>query len=66
MLANYKQLTEYWKKLDAESDRMTLAEIGKTAEGRPQLMAIVTLAGEPQEARRATRRSPGGSRWPRA
>jgi hypothetical protein len=41
-LANYKQLTEYWKKLDAESDRMTLTEIGKTAEGRPHLMAIVT------------------------
>ncbi len=41
-LANYKQLAEYWRKLDAESDRMILQEIGKTAEGRPHLMAIVT------------------------
>jgi hypothetical protein len=41
-LANYKQLTEYWKKLDAESDRMTLVDIGKTEEGRSQLMAIIT------------------------
>ncbi len=42
MLANYTQLTEYWKKLDSESDRMKLVEIGKTAEGRPQWMAILT------------------------
>ncbi|HVJ26904.1 MAG TPA: M14 metallopeptidase family protein, partial [Vicinamibacterales bacterium] len=41
-LANYKQLTEYWRKLDAESDRMTVQEIGKTSEGRAHLMAIVT------------------------
>lgn len=41
-LANYKQLTEYWKKLDRESDRMKLVSIGKTAEGREQWMAIIT------------------------
>src|SRR5215203_4718670 len=41
-LANYKQLAEYWRKLDAESDRMTVQEIGKTSEGRSHLMAIVT------------------------
>src|SRR6476469_6932392 len=41
-LANYDQFQEYWKKIDAESDRIRLEEIGKTAEGRPQLMAIVT------------------------
>ena len=41
-LANYDQFTEYWKKIDAESDRMVVQEIGKTAEGRPQLMAIIT------------------------
>ena len=41
-LANYTQLAQYWRKLDAESDRLTVQEIGKTAEGRPQLMAIVT------------------------
>jgi hypothetical protein len=41
-LATYTQLTEYWKKLDRESDRMQVVEIGKTAEGRPQLMSIIT------------------------
>ena len=41
-LTNYTQLTEYWKKLATETDRMRLTEIGKTAEGRTQVMAIVT------------------------
>jgi Zinc carboxypeptidase len=41
-LANYRQIAEYWRTLDAESNRMVLQEIGKTAEGRPHLMAIVT------------------------
>jgi len=41
-LATYAQLTQYWQKLDRESDRMTLVEIGKSAEGRPQWMAILT------------------------
>src|SRR5262245_59274679 len=41
-LANYQQIADYWRKLDAESDRLVLQEIGQTAEGRPQLMAIVT------------------------
>src|SRR6187397_680092 len=41
-LANYKQIEAYWKKLDRESDRMTVESIGKTAEGRDQLMAIIT------------------------
>src|SRR5215207_4156365 len=41
-LANYDQFSAYWKKLDGESDRMIVQEIGKTAEGRPQLMAIIT------------------------
>src|SRR5215472_7464590 len=41
-LANYTQLTQWWQKLAAESDRMKLVEIGKTEEGRPQWMAILT------------------------
>src|SRR3972149_1354816 len=41
-LATYDQFLEYWRKLDAESDRMVVQEMGKTAEGRPQLMAIIT------------------------
>src|SRR5215831_19148131 len=41
-VANYTQLTAYWKKLASESDRMKLVDIGPTAEGRRQYMAIVT------------------------
>ena len=41
-LANYTQLTAWWQKLAKESDRMKLVEIGKTEEGRPQWMAIIT------------------------
>jgi hypothetical protein len=41
-LANYKQLTDYWTKLDKESDRMVVVPIGKTEEGRTQLMAIIS------------------------
>src|SRR3990170_3937628 len=41
-LATYRQIAAYWQKLDRESDRMVVQSIGKTAEGRDQLMAIVT------------------------
>jgi len=41
-LANYSQMIEYWRKLDRESDRMKLVQIGTTAEGRPIWMAIIT------------------------
>src|SRR6185312_3977230 len=41
-VANYTQLEAYWKTLAAESDRMRLMDIGKTAEGRPQYMAIIS------------------------
>ncbi len=41
-LASYTQLTAYWKKLAAESPRMKLEDMGPTAEGRRQYMAIIT------------------------
>src|SRR5437764_13185333 len=41
-LANYKQLQSYWAKLEKESDRLKVAQIGVTAEGRPQLIGVVT------------------------
>jgi len=41
-LANYKQLQSYWAKLAKESDRLQVVPIGVSAEGRPQLMGIVT------------------------
>ena len=44
-LANYTQLAGYWRKLAAESDRLKLVEYGKTSEGRPMLMAIISSPG---------------------
>lgn len=41
-LVNYKQISDYWRTLAKQSERMKLVEIGKTAEGRPHFMAIVT------------------------
>jgi hypothetical protein len=41
-LANYKQIEAYWRTLAKESDRIVLHDMGKTAEGRTQWMAIVT------------------------
>jgi hypothetical protein len=41
-LANYTQLLEYWRTVEKESDRIKLEQIGKTAEGRPMMMAIIT------------------------
>ena len=42
VLVNYSRYVEYLQKLDGESDRMTVVEIGRTAEGRPEYTAIVT------------------------
>jgi len=36
-LATYTQRAAYWQKLDRESDRITVEEIGRTSEGRPHL-----------------------------
>jgi hypothetical protein len=41
-MANYVQLTAYWQTLAKESDRMKLVDIGSTAEGRRQYMAIIS------------------------
>src|SRR5947208_6626539 len=41
-LVNYTQYVEYLRKVDKESNRMTVMEIGKTEEGRPELTAIIT------------------------
>ena len=41
-LANYQQISNYWQKLARESRRIVVQPIGKTSEGRTQLMAIVT------------------------
>jgi hypothetical protein len=41
-LATYAQFEDYWKRIDAESDRVRLVPIGPTEEGRTQWMAIVS------------------------
>ena len=42
MLANYTQYADYLKKLDQESDRLTVEDIGKSSEGRTMYLAIIT------------------------
>jgi hypothetical protein len=52
VLPDYTQFMAYWQKLAVESDRMVLDTIGLTAEGRPQLMAIVTSPANHQRLER--------------
>src|SRR5687767_5139442 len=42
LLVNWTQWVEYLRKMDEESDRMSVVDIGRTAEGRTQYTAIVT------------------------
>ena len=51
-LANFQQLTAYWKKLEKESPRLHLVDIGKTSEGRTMLMAIITSPANYQKLAR--------------
>src|SRR5216117_1901886 len=41
-LVNYTQYVDYLKKLDRESDRLTVQEIGKSSESRTIYLAIIT------------------------
>lgn len=42
VLVNYTQYADYLKKLDQESDRMIVEEIGKSSEGRTMYLATIT------------------------
>src|SRR5262249_2173640 len=42
VLVNYTQYVDYLKKLDRESDRLSLVEMGKSSEGRAMYLAIIT------------------------
>src|SRR2546422_10682077 len=42
ILVNYTQYVDYLKKLDRESDRLTVFEMGKSSEGRTMYLAIIT------------------------
>ena len=48
-LATYEQIAEYFRTLDASTDRMELLEIGETSEGRSQLMAIISSEANMQQ-----------------
>ena len=41
-LVNYTQYLDYLKKMDAQSERMMVVDIGKTEEGRAEVTAIIT------------------------
>jgi hypothetical protein len=41
-LATYETIADYFRKLDAASDRMQLFDIGKTAEGRTQILTVIS------------------------
>jgi hypothetical protein len=41
-LVNYQQMAAYWRKLERESSRVRVVDIGRTSRDRPHLMAIIT------------------------
>lgn len=41
-LANYDQIRAYFQKLESQSDRIRLTDLGKTSEGRPTVMAYIS------------------------
>ena len=51
-LVNYTQYVDYLKKLDGESERLTVEEIGRSSEGRPMYLAIIT---SPENQRKLAR-----------
>ena len=43
-IADWKQITDYFAKLDAASDKVKVREIGKTTLGKPQIAAFISSA----------------------
>ncbi len=41
-IADYKQILDYYQRLDKESDRVRLKEIGQSVEGRPLLLLFIS------------------------
>jgi hypothetical protein len=41
-LATYETIADYFRRLDAASERMRLFEIGRTAEGRTQILTVIS------------------------
>src|SRR4029453_3703368 len=48
-LVNYTQYLDYLKKMDAQSERMVVVDIGKTEEGRSEGTAIITSPQTPRK-----------------
>ena len=44
-LADWTELTAYFKKLSGESDRIRYEEVGKTTEGRPFITVTISETG---------------------
>ena len=51
-LAHWKQVVDYFQKVDQTSDRVVVRELGKSTEGRPFLVAIVSAAETMREIER--------------
>src|SRR5512137_2533461 len=51
-LFSYTHLSAYWHKLARESGRISVVEIGRSAEDRPILMAVIT---SPENQKRLSR-----------
>ncbi len=41
-LASHEQIVDYFRKLDAASDRIVVEDIGKSTQGRPMIMAVIS------------------------
>ena len=44
-IADWRQITDYFGKLDKASDRVTVREIGKTTNGKPLIVAFISSPG---------------------
>jgi hypothetical protein len=60
-LADWTQIVDYFRRLDAASDRVRVEEVGRTTEDRPFLVAVITSEenmARLEEIRRANLRWP--------
>src|SRR4051812_36375160 len=63
VLVNYTRYVEYLQQLDRESERLSVVDIGRTAEGRTEYTAIIT---SPANHRRLAQLKSGNQRLARA
>ena len=61
-LATYDESLEYFRRLDAASDRLQLLEVGETSFGAPWYVALISSAENLRKPFTATTSSPGGIR----